>query len=77
LAPAYFFSFAGYFAYVFGNFGGVGLTTPENSLWPFWLATMIGLVFGYVSAYLRTTILEKEGIFGSAQNTVFDKETSS
>jgi len=77
LAPAYFFSFAGYFAYVFGNFGGVGLTTPENSLWPFWLATMIGLVFGYVSAYLRTTILEKEGIFGSAQNTVFDKETGS
>jgi len=77
LAPAYFFSFAAYFAYLFGSFGGVGLTTPLNSLWPLWLALMIGLAFGYVSAYLRKAILEKEGVFGSAQETVFDKEVKS
>ncbi|OGZ04746.1 MAG: hypothetical protein A2648_02805 [Candidatus Lloydbacteria bacterium RIFCSPHIGHO2_01_FULL_41_20] len=74
LAPAYFLSYAGYFAYVFGNFAGTG-ATPAQAAIPFWGLTMVGLVFGYVSATLRKKILEKEGLFGSAQETVFDKET--
>lgn len=73
LAPAYFLAYAGYFAYVFGGFAGAG-ATPAAALWPFWAPTMLGLVFGYVSAILRKKLLEGEGIFGMAQETVFDKE---
>ncbi|HZX01239.1 MAG TPA: DUF1097 domain-containing protein [Candidatus Paceibacterota bacterium] len=73
LAPAYFLSYAAYFAYVFGNFGGAG-TTAASALVPFWILTMVGLVFGVVSGYLRKKILEGEGIFGAMQETVFDKE---
>jgi len=73
LAPAYFFTFAGYFAYVFGMFGGPG-TNAENSLIPFWLISLAGLGFGIVTAALRKKILEMEGIYGEAQKTVFDKE---
>lgn len=73
LAPAYFLSYAGYFAYVFGGFGGQG-ATPFNAIPLFWALIMVGLLFGYVSAYLRQKILEKEGVFGAAQETVFDKE---
>ena len=76
LAPAYFFAFAGYFAYVFGGFAGT-LKDPGDyayAMIPFYLTLMIGLLLGYVTAYLRKKILEKEGIFGAAQETVFDKE---
>lgn len=76
LAPAYFLSYAGYFAFVFGKFGGPD-TTAVNALIPFWILTMVGLVFGYVSAFLRTKILNSEGVFGGAQQTVFDKEARS
>lgn len=72
LSPAYFVSFAGYFAYVFGNFAP-GLSIAAAMV-PFWILIMIGLSFGYLSAVLRVKILEKEGIFGSSQKTVFDKE---
>ncbi len=74
LAPAYFLSYAGYFAYVFGSFNGAGTTTAGNSIVPFWAVTMIGLAFGYVSAYLRVKILDWQGVTGTAQQTVFDKE---
>ncbi|MEK7662504.1 MAG: hypothetical protein AAB355_03380, partial [Patescibacteria group bacterium] len=66
-------SYAGYFAYVFGNFAP-GMSTAAAMV-PFWVLTMVGLVFGYVSAVLRTKMLEKEGVFGSSQQTVFDKES--
>jgi len=73
LAPAYFFAYAGYFAYVFGGFGGK-VTTPAKDMIPFWILLMVGLGLGYISAFLRKKILEKEGVFGTAQETVFDKE---
>jgi len=73
LAPAYFFAYAGYFAYVFGGFGGPA-ATPAKSMIPFWILLMVGLGLGYISAFLRKKILEKKGIYGAAQETVFDKE---
>ncbi len=73
LAPAYFFAFAGYFAYVFGGFGGVS-ATPLNAMPAFWALLMVGLALGYLTAFMRKKILEKGGLFGTAQETVFDKE---
>lgn len=73
LAPAYFFSYAGYFAYVFGGFGGPA-ATYLTAMAPYWILLMVGLGLAVVTAFLRKTILEKEGIYGSAQETVFDKE---
>jgi len=73
LAPAYFFSFAGYFAYLFGNFGGTSGTSL--SVMPmYWILLMVGLGLGYLTASMRKMILEKEGVSGDAQTTVFDKE---
>lgn len=77
LAPAYFFAFAGYFAYVFGGFAGkiASIGGYAYAMVPFFLLLMLGLGLGYVTALLRKKILEKEGIFGAAQETVFDKES--
>ncbi|MDO8592663.1 MAG: DUF1097 domain-containing protein [bacterium] len=72
LAPAYFFAFAGYFAYLFGKFGGNA--TAFQAMLPFWGLLMLGLAMGYLTAFMRKKILEKEGVYGPAQNTVFDKE---
>lgn len=81
LAPAYFFTFAGYFAYVFGGFGGSIkadysnlMEIAANSLVPFCLISLAGLGFGIVTAALRKKILDMEGVYGDAQKTVFDKE---
>jgi len=76
LAPAYFFAFAGYFAYVFGGFGGkmAGYGDYAKAMLPFFLLLLLGLGLGYITAYLRKKILEKEGVYGEAQTTVFDKE---
>ncbi|MFH1462175.1 MAG: DUF1097 domain-containing protein [bacterium] len=73
LAPAYFFAFAGYFAYLFGGFGGPEATNVSVML-PFWILLMVGLGLGYLTAALRKKILEKQGVYGTAQKTVFDKE---
>ncbi|MDO8436446.1 MAG: DUF1097 domain-containing protein [bacterium] len=73
LAPAYFFSYAGYFAYVFGGFGGQG-ATYTSAMFPYWVLLMAGLALGYLTAVFRKKILEKEGVFGKDQETVFDKE---
>lgn len=76
LAPAYFFAFAGYFAYVFGGFAGVMSTSADYALAmvPFALLLLLGLGLGYITALLRKKILEKEGLYGKDQETVFDKE---
>lgn len=78
LAPAYFFAFAGYFAYVFGGFDGIMSTSTDYALAmvPFFLLLLLGLGLGYVTALLRKKILEKEGLYGKDQETVFDKENS-
>jgi len=72
LSPAYFISFAGYFAYVFGNFAP-GLS-PAEAMVPFWFLVMIGLAFGYASATIRKKVLENQGVFGTSQKTIFDKD---
>ena len=76
LEPAYFFAFAGYFAYVFGGFAGVMSTSADYALAmvPFALLLLLGLGLGYITALLRKKILEKEGLYGKDQETVFDKE---
>lgn len=78
LAPAYFFAFAGYFAYVFGGFAGKMTTSTDYAMAmvPFFLLLMIGLGIGYVTAFLRKKILEAEGVYGQDQETVFDKENN-
>lgn len=73
LAPAYFFAYAGYFAYFFGNFGGTG-ATMVSVIFPYWVLLMAGLGLGYLTGALRKKILEMQGIYGAAQETVFDKE---
>lgn len=70
LAPAYFFSYAGYFAYVFGGMAD----SKESALIPFWFLIMVGLGMGFFTAWMRRKMLEKEGVYGSSQKTVFDKE---
>ena len=75
MAGAYFLSFAGFLAYVFGGFGGpAAFTNPTVALLPYWLLLMLGLVLASIISFLRKVILEKQGIFGAAQQTVFDKE---
>lgn len=75
LAPAYFFSYAGYFAYVFGGFAGpFSLDVAWRAIIPYGTLILIGLAIGLVTAYLRRVILQGEGLYGSAQKTVFDKE---
>lgn len=76
LAPAYFFAFAGYFAYVFGGFGGIMSTSTDYAMAmiPFTILLLLGLGLGYITALLRKKILEKEGLYGKDQETVFDKE---
>jgi len=73
LAPAYFFAFAGYFAYLFGGFGGPEATYTSVMI-PYWVLLMVGLGLGYFTAFLRKKILESQGVYGAAQETVFDKE---
>ncbi len=81
LAPAYFFAYAGYFAYVFGGFGGAILADYSNllpvavaSLVPYWILILIGLGIGLFTAYARKVMLGRMGLYGSMQKTVFDKE---
>lgn len=77
LAPAYFFSYAGYFAYVFGGFAGpYSLDVALKAMLPYGELILLGLVIGLVTAYLRRVILQAEDVYGSAQKTVFDKETA-
>lgn len=75
LAPAYFFSYAGYFAYVFGGFAGAySLDVAFQAMLPYGALILVGLAIGLVTAYLRRVILQTEGLYGLAQKTVFDKE---
>lgn len=78
LAPAYFFAFAGYFAYVFGGFAGKMSTSTDYAMAmiPFFILLLVGLGLGLVTAFLRKKILEKEGVYGQDQETVFDKENN-
>lgn len=77
LAPAYFFSYAGYFAYVFGGFAGAySLEVAFRAMLPYGALILLGLLIGLATAFLRRVILAGEGVYGAAQRTVFDKETA-
>lgn len=72
LAPAYFFSFAAYFAFVFGGFGGSADNLTQG-IWV-WAMLMAGIGIGFVSATLRTAILKAQGLPVERHKTVFDSE---
>lgn len=72
LAPAYFFTYAGFFAYVFGNF--VPDATLLMQAFYYWILTMAGLALGYLTATIKTGIFNVERVPFDQRNTVFDKE---
>ncbi|MBI1957139.1 MAG: DUF1097 domain-containing protein [Candidatus Niyogibacteria bacterium] len=74
-APAYFLSYAGYFAFVFGNFAPGA--TPEMATIYFWVLILIGLAFGFVSASVKEKMFDWMGVPKSQRQTVFDKENRS
>ncbi|HEY4525169.1 MAG TPA: DUF1097 domain-containing protein [Candidatus Paceibacterota bacterium] len=72
LAPAYFFSYAAYFAFVFGGFGGdVSNGTQAISVWAMLMA---GLVVGWLTSTIRTAIFNVEQVPLEHRGTVFDRE---
>lgn len=73
LAPAYFFSFAAYFAFLFGGFGGEGVTNTMAAFYV-WVLVMAGLAVGFITATLRKLILNVERVPFECQGTIFDKE---
>lgn len=74
LAPAYFFAYAAYFAYYFGGVGGFYPDKAAQAMWPVWVLLMVGLILGFLTATWRKKLLEKAGLYGPDQKTVFDKE---
>ena len=72
LAPAYFFSFAAYFAFVFGGFGGdaSNLTAGIYA----WVMLMVGLGVGFITSTLRTSIFNIEKVPLEWRDTVYDSE---
>lgn len=72
LAPAYFFTYAGYFAYLSTGVGG-DANIYVQALYYFVL-TMAGLALGYISATLKTQIFNVEKVPLESRGTVFDRE---
>jgi hypothetical protein len=72
LAPAYFFSFAGYFAFLFGGFVGQKMTF--SNVFNFWILLLVGLLLGVITQFLRDTILSGLKVPPEERQTVFDKE---
>src|SRR3989338_529591 len=60
LAPAYFFAFAGYFAFLFGNFAGDA--SPLMAGVYAWILLMAGIGVGLLTASLRQLILSSERV---------------
>lgn len=73
LAPAYFFSFAGYFAYLFGGFTGVDTVTVESTL--LYLALLfVGTGLGVVTIFARKFWFDMLKVPQEQRQTIFDKE---
>lgn len=72
LAPAYFYSFAGFFAFLFGGF--MGSEMNFSMILNFWLLLLIGAGFGVATGFLRIMILNVLGVPAEQQKTIFDKE---
>lgn len=77
LAPAYFFGYASFFAFVFGGFANSTIKfNPTDFTLVIYHAilSILGLLLGFVSYTLRVFILNKEGVPKEEQGTVFDRE---
>lgn len=77
LAPAYFFSFASFFAFWFGKFGGPTTGTTDLVFGPimnFWILLMVGLGLGVATQFLREKILDFMKVPHEHRQTIFDKE---
>lgn len=76
LAFIYFFTYAGYFAYVFGGFAGQS-ADATGWLWNgiyFWILLMVGVLFAVVNVYLKNMLFNVERVPLDQRNTLFDKE---
>ena len=73
LAPAYFYSFAGFFAYLFGGFAGTTTMNPQLII-TFWVLLLVGTGLGVLTGFLRGTILGALGVPADQRKTIFDKE---
>ncbi len=74
LAPAYFFGFAGYFGFFFGNFDGQ-TSDPYMAAVHHLILSVIGLILGWITASGRIKILLSMGVPIGNQQTVYDKES--
>jgi len=73
LAPAYFFSFAGFFAYLFGGFAGAaGMTMSSVVLYIALL--LVGTGLGIATIFLRKFWLDMMKVPEDQRQTIFDKE---
>lgn len=72
LAPAYFFSFAGYFALLFGGSAPAQMT--GQNIFTFWYLLMLGLILGVITQFLRDGIFDFLKVPPEERQTVFDKE---
>ncbi|HEY4522694.1 MAG TPA: DUF1097 domain-containing protein [Candidatus Paceibacterota bacterium] len=72
LAPAYFFAYASYFAFVFGGFGG----EASNTMQAVYVSVMLmaGIGVGWLVASVRDMIYNFEHVPLEHRGTVFDKE---
>jgi len=73
LAPAYFFSFAGFFAYLFGGFAGeAGMTV--SSVLMYVALLVLGTALGIATIFLRKFWLDMMKVPMDQRQTIFDKE---
>lgn len=73
LAPAYFYSFAGFFAYLFGGFAGAdGITVSSVAIYIGLL--VIGTGLGVATILVRGFVLNLMGVPKEQRQTIFDKE---
>lgn len=70
---AYFFGYAGYFAYIFGGFAPEG-TSNLMAVAYFSVLLIVGFAFGIATTFLKNKILNAEGVPFNLQKTIFDKE---
>lgn len=73
LAPAYFFSFAAFFAFLFGGFSGTTTISLSNIL-NFWILLLVGSGLGVLTQFLRERILDLLNVPVEQRQTIFDKE---
>jgi hypothetical protein len=73
LAPAYFFSFAGYFAYLFGGFAGNSAVTMESTIM-YVVLLFVGTGLGVTTVLVRNLLFDIMKVPREERQTVFDKE---